>query len=1125
MINTTLDRIVFNVTGPDLSRKVRSALALAAKTHLKLAGLEGVSLDSIGTKRFIQGTFGKFVNGRVLRDRGRQFDEEYVQRALDAYKTFTGYLSKELFDTLMVADEHGPYSYKRSYANSLKPGLGLFLIALHSEGVITLPYDFSWPWLTIPGGRRRMEIGRYVASELLGFIRNLCFHDEWSKHPAFDAIGPEKKRREWFLAYATRLITVCGWHKPEDINTSDMLAIKATERELGGRVTIPYPYKALLDVLNSAFPGRISVNANDWAKACKASSRIERDKEAIYEALSHLFGQGSRNDVDLLEGLADMEAHWGKFDRLEEIDQLPGLNVGLKTLSETWLRVERLFMSKIRRESLKGQNRALGWWNNYLFYYLPYWFDRNPGSSLRFPSTPALLKKTAFVSRLTQEEETPITFVEFINAQASKREWKNNVLYAVLRSLQVFFFFIEAHSDDIPGCKGFVQPLDSYDYPRTSRSRGTSKIPIPRRFFGVLLNYYEALIAHHAVVLQGVVSGAIGEDDLQRLITNQNVIDTFSTSDIVGFVPILIVQNQVIPLQVIPNVLDLHKRQVRGGRTLMLPHPHGLHQNLVALHTGLRHNHIQWLDMDSFDMYVKDGETEFSTLYVNTDKQKSEPWSAHVNFRVIEILRAQKAWHSLIENPAFDKEIFYNENPDTKWPKIRPLFAYSNSGTPHPDVRYSKVWKNVLGGLQGLMPKLRELGYSHKLVGLLPPKFFPDTPDLKNKLIEYGATFTRIGDSCPLRVHALSTPHASRATVVMEYIPFLPADMIGKYITGQTAATVAYYTRLDSQSMEREKVHQVARLREAVINGATEPITNSSQRSTGFVHADSVNSRLAQSLRSNIEATIREHGGVSMTYNEKRKLGVNLLRERGIANVAFNKTEVCPYDNRCPSDIVKELRGERRCSLCPYAVRFIDHLPAILAQKRQLIEAIEDIEQSIDADKKTLNSKYTAAELQEREDERANLCEDLSGWVLNEEVLEVMRQRISSGQDTRRWTVQKPEIIERDLQRIAVQTSEHEYLLARLGECIAFPTMESPQIRARFDLLRRELLARTGRVKEAFSSVATDATLECAGMIKAIVESHNIKVSQVVEILESDAHMVSFPKNENLRLIFADDVG
>jgi hypothetical protein len=292
--------------------------------------------------------------------------------------------------------------------------------------------------------------------------------------------------------------------------------------------------------------------------------------------------------------------------------------------------------------------------------------------------------------------------------------------------------------------------------------------------------------------------------------------------------------------------------------------------------------------------------------------------------------------------------------------------------------------------------------------------------------------------------------------------------------------------------------------------------------STTFIHADNVNSNLARSMKSDLEETIAAHGGMCISFSERVKGGVDLLRETGCAEVTFNKTEVCPYGNNCPSDVVKELNGLRRCGLCPYAVRFIDHLPAVMAKKRQVADAVDELESMLAADLKTLNAKYTPEELDFFDAERGRLCEELSGWMLNEEVLEVMRQRIASGQDARIWTVQRPEIIERDLRRVSVQTSESEYLLARLGECIAFPILESPQVRARFDLLRRELLARAGKIREAFALSPVDPTLECAGMLKSIVASSGLTISQVANLLESDVQMTNLPKTD-LRLLTVEE--
>lgn len=1126
MVNLTPNCVVFNFDGPELDAWVRASLKLAVDTHLMLANLKDIDLDSVTTKTNIRATFAKFVNGRVLRDPGRQFGKAYVECALEAYEANAGHLSKDFFDRVMAADKDGPYSYKSSYAVSIKTGLGIFLVALHSSGAVTLPSTFSWPSMREDGGRR-LEVGKYVSSELLSFIRTLDTQSEALQHPAFEAVSGDRKRREWFLTYGTKLLLVTGWHKPEDVNIADLVQVKNTYDELKGKHGVPLAYSSLLDVLNLAFPGRISVTSEDWTVALRLNLstmvRSQGKRKTISKSLQNLFQDWERSDNDLLEEVLHLRSAWGKPDRIRSLTRLPGVEADIAQMSKIWLQLEDLYVSKVQRESYKGFYSAVGWWNIYLFCYLPVWFARNPKTAWTFPSSPSLLLKSVFVSRLLPTDEvTPVTFIEFMNLQAERHEWSGNSYYANLLQLQVFFEFVERYSDDIAGCEGFTQPLAPHDFPRSSRPIKTNKRPMPRRFFGVYLDYHEVLIAHHNVVLNRVLAGEITTEEVRQLEANVNVIDTFATSHLVGFIPVLITKTKTIPLQFIPNVLDTGFVTLRDGRTLLLPHPHVLNQNLAALHTGVRHNHIQWLDRDKFDSLVDEKDSEFATLYVNTDKQMTKPWTPHVNFRVIELLRAQRQWCELIDSKEFHSEHFYNDNPMTKWPKFRPLFAYTGMGAPHGDAKYINAWKSVLCGLQGLMPELSEFGQSRRLLHLLPPGFEPGDADLSTKLDQYGASFMKMGDSCPLRVQTASTPHSARVAVVSQYITFLPTDLIGKYITGQKAGTVAYYVYLEKEDLEVEQVHQAARMRNAILKSTFEPFLKGGGASTTFIHADNVNSNLARSMRSNLEETIAAHGGMCISFSERAKGGVDLLRETGCAEVAFNKTEVCPYGNNCPADVVKELNGLRRCGLCPYAVRFIDHLPAVMAKKRQVADAVDELQSVLAADAKTLNAKYTPAELDMFEAERARLCEDLTGWMLNEEVLEVMRQRIASGQDSRNWTVQRPEIIERDLRRVSVQTSESEYLLARLGECIAFPILESSQVRARFDLLRRELLARAGKIREAFALSPVDPTLEYAGMLKSIVASRGLNISQIASLLEDDFQMTNLPKTE-LRLLAVDD--
>jgi hypothetical protein len=140
------------------------------------------------------------------------------------------------------------------------------------------------------------------------------------------------------------------------------------------------------------------------------------------------------------------------------------------------------------------------------------------------------------------------------------------------------------------------------------------------------------------------------------------------------------------------------------------------------------------------------------------------------------------------------------------------------------------------------------------------------------------------------------------------------------------------------------------------------------------------------------------------------------------------------------------------------------------------------------------------------------MCEDLTGWMLNEEILEAKRHHLAEDRSQKPWMVRSPEILEKGLQRVSCPVSATEYLLTRLGDCIAYPSLESPQIRARFDLLRRELLVRSGKLSDAFSrDIPIAPAAECAGLLRSIIEATGVPLGELAAMLEHDTHLVSLP--------------
>lgn len=1103
MINTTENDIVFSCSGKALDAAVRCAMSDAAHELLRILDLSLSDLATVSTKTNVRATFAKFALLHTLKVKRHTFEEEYVRATLRYYKTTYIELEKSLFEAVTLGTTDTSWEFKKTYAKHFRRGVGMFLVALHSRKAITLPLGFDWPYASMRS-IERYDVALGLCSELLAFVRSLNPHTTDLPHSAFACVGTQRKRREWFLTYGTKLLVATGWHAPPDANLDDLLTIKEAEWGSSG-AGVNCAYSALLDVLHARFAPAFGVTPESWSCSLRAKFNVHGVQAKSRFGLTFDSEAGEfRSDQDVLAEILKTTPASASEEAIRAAPRLPGLPVELDKLADRWLELEASYMRAVKRENYKPVRQALGYLNIYLFFYLPYWFHRNLGTPLAFPDEPRKLIASVFVSRLVvPEAEVPKTFVEVMDAIHAERKWDNNSYYGILKQLEVFFDFLEQHNEELPGCAGFRQPITDYAYPPTSRSPGTNKRPIPRCLFGVLLDYVEALRMHLYVVNFRILNGDFSPEELERHIARTgNVIDTYSTATLVGFIPVLFRKNKTIPLRYIPDCLAMEQFPLHCGRREMLPQPHALNQILVALYTGLRHNHIQWLDAVSFDSLVTHSEGEFAFLHVNTDKTMRHPWAPHVNFRVIDVLRSQRSWRDLIVFP--DELHHYNGNPATKWPPILPLFAAVRGGQPHSDSRYEGVWHALIGAMEGMLPELGLSGLQ-RVCALEPPGVTFNDPDARRKRKDYGQTCKRV---CELSIKSGITPHSARVTVVSQFSTILPASIIGSRITGQSPGTVYYYVKLDEEQLATEQTHQAMAMRERAYRNGFETLVGTGSKSSDFIHADNVNSNLSRSLRANLPETLVSYGCISITMNEDATSGLDVLRETRAVNAAENKTEICPYGNHCPPEVVKQWRGMRRCGLCQYAVRSIDHLPAVAAKVREFNETLDElttkIEDAIDAEP----PRYTSAELDRLDDERNRLAEELAGWKLSEEVLNAARVRIATGQDDRRWLVQKPEIILQDLQRVTAPSNLTAYLLTRLGECIAYPTTESPQIRARFDLLRRELLARSGKLGEAFdAAVPANPAAECTGLLRTLANANGLGYDEIVNMLEGDGHL------------------
>lgn len=1087
--------------------------------------LEHVDLTTVSTKTNFALAFSKFAKLGVLKSL-EPFNEAYVRNIFTMSQS-SNFSQSEFEKFLVVLDDPNLY-YSKTYVAPVRKGLGLFLLALHSAGAITLPMSFNWPSSRSSKRSNAASLICCRQSEVLFFVRSIETVAGRPQDSAFKALRGDKKRIEWFSTYATKIVLACGWIRPENANIEDLLEVYRAQTHKESNLQGVYAFNALISVLFEKFGQRLNEefsNPDYWNRrvnAFAAESRLGTKVANDYNQISSEVKVqnkevGELPVVGLRCGEANLnaEAHFSRLThcspgiahpmRLGNAIETAVGDFEFRTMLGGWIRLQEIYLRQ-KRESLKQVKSALGYFNLYLFYYLPYWYLCNR-SSIPFPATPDQFIGSVFVSRIIGDEPgLPRTLMDFMNARAEVIQWEGNSYYGTLKQIEVFFDFIIRNSSELEGASNFKQPLSKTDYPRTHRSLGTNKIPMPRRYLGAFIAYQECFRTYVQYVADQRIEGNLTDPQVAELVKFPNFVDTTSNAENIGFVPVMFIGGKTVPLRWLPGFPKTDWVQLKSGGHALLPHPHALNQNVGAVYTGLRHNHIQWLDAERFDSYVHTMNGEYTRLFVNTDKVKKRPWLPEVNIQVIKILRDQLRWREAIDEHGFSDTHYYNNNPYTAYPKFLPLFSYYASGIPHNDDIYAGVWRDTLHGFQGFILEHPELvgGNVLQLCKLLPKGTGFYDRDIQKNYDEFASVSN---GWVALRPVTPITPHSARVSVVSEMIRFLPAALIGSQITGQTEGSVYHYVVADADEIKRDQAHQAMHLRELARKQQAGHVAGlKSSGSDPYIKADQVNSNLARSIRANVSETLARYGCISISVGEMES-GLEVLEKLGIGNAAFNKTEICPYGNNCPPTLLKELRGIKRCGICPYAVRSIDHLPAVCSKQKQFAEMVTDLDIQITG--ALSNKSLTAKEVEVLEEERQRKGEELAGWELSVEILEQARRRIAAGKDNRRWVVERPEILIKQLEQVSSRSDTADYLLARLAECTTYPGFQSPKISRQFDMLRRRILAQSGASLDELLSLKQpiDSAAECAGLIRSIAAAHKLTSADIVALLTNETHL------------------
>lgn len=968
---------------------------------------------------------------------------------------------------------------------------------------------------------------------------------------SFDDINSKWTERSYLKAdphhrqLAFLAATQVSWQKPEDISLDDIVRIlqedidstnKKRTIKTGLRRLIT-GFHLLSDNLNSKLPlfelidseacKGITIATEEYQAFATASKNERNHKRRIQNKKIKIKNLSSEEARELSlekqtrlikETLSELVAAWQQANEYDDeflCLEITNLKLGplwprqfAKTSilpdevnfewskdTMTWVQASLMYLdlnNRINTEKAPSGQFALLF--SYLFLYLPIWrhFHDN---EYEIPCHPDQFSGGKFISRPLEADGNtplPVTFSQYLRLRYDKGLIGVDSFNNCLGRIEQFYQMALSRPEHFQIKTLSANPVGTWDKLKTSKRGTTNKPRIDENVYWLMFLYCYTLYDAIKAINSATISGKLLPEHFRRLISqNSNGEYTFSPEfmkKILGSLPEATYQGNTVKFRHYPKTLFSFKWIEINGEQVKVIHPGPITHIITVMETGIRNQHIQWL-FDEFDTHIKQSEIDITDIYpmiVNTDKAKRHRWVPEVSGRVIKILREMKDFKNSITDPTFQDQVLY-ETDNAKWGLMRPLFSFTSS-YPFTDTVYERVWRGILFGTQ-------------KLIDQLGIDFILHEPVTKNMNIR--------------NLKTDFTPHSIRVTVVSEAMQFLPKEVIGQKITGQTPALVGYYAK-HSQSELKQLRQQQKAFHNKLNTMQQEPV----EANLAVTSAHRKDSAFAQAVAQNPSQAMSDFGCISTNFFDDDNNGINLVSKPDAEFIAgYERGHMCPYNFVCPERIVK--RGlAKRCTLCPHAIRNVDHLPYISALRRQLTDELKMVEKELSE-----RLDFTEQEKIDRQQKRRIITEDLAALAYAEKVLNINLKRLKEGKARSKYVMAEPEAVKQDIMAASypAETSGAAYLLRRLEECESYPSLHTPHIQARAKQLQQKLLINRGRIREAMLSATelSPITENAYSLIKTIMDNEGLTRQQLISIADADVNDLYKPSIELDKLLGA----
>ena len=990
----------------------------------------------------------------------------------------------------------------------------MVFVVLWCERKALLPLNF-----TVPLNQEDLvdKITLRYGSKTLAYARSVNPCSSITYTGALDNKDRSLRGTFWY-----RLVLCSTIYDPDDLTEEDIQVLHSncvgSRIELLGR----YYVKDFLLVIAEKTPMRevlasyLTVVAEKAAlqrivtkKKQKETKRKKADVVAAETTLNYL--ESKDHSLDGLVRFYSSTAIVRKCFAIEDVNSLPeGYQHLPKKVTDFCILIHRVYSSFIRSKRLQEEKNARTPLDFILCYCAMYLFKYYMDRDGHLGNYPATLNDFSCSLYVTADElllegfaqfisKPPQTLLGFIKGVSKRNFWSNDTHYMRIQPIDHFFSYVVENNLRLADADRVENTFTDACYPRVKKRHGTVKKPIPRAYFATFLNMLyslEYLVMHLNEMADGAMPGVVNGKLVYPSVTELNDHPHWSgiwgseglacesvNFAVLNYSPIFYHEDKIRRFEYIPRFYRIAEMEIKNRMERRVV-PNDIRLTQLMCETGIRQKHLIWLDKEQYARYVdRTSRRVLAPLFVSTDKAHGE-WSAITSRHVIDLLDRQRDWYDVCTSAEYREDLWYGMKEESQFGRFKPIFRSAGA---------ARHWANYRSFPLLLLCLQYFIRAQLKDFELRDIVWERDKGQAKEFITDY-----RLDSLATVAVASLRsdiTPHGLRAGFVSEAIKFLPPSLVGRFFTGQTEELVYYYALIDDDPVVSH---------EQLLFSAVMKNVDRVQRGEAPHLSDAVfklNKRLMEAIQKDPEEAIANHRLMSLARVKGAKSGIDIIRAKESTTPAYNATHICPFNNICPKEVAEMFGFTNVCAVCPFAIRGVDHLPAISAEKDKYKELMVGVLKMIDDLLQRKPENRNEVELEKLEREHDHFARQ--AVVL--EAIEMQLVEMANSGQRNELVVQKKEEIIGHYQRITV--GDNEKLLKRLVDAQNFPDLNSPDLDCRLAYLRSVLLMQSGDLKEylgiQYRSSGTVAT-QLAGQISSMVSAGAIDVFDVYSAFESE---------------------